>query len=59
MKSGKLYFGSNLKMYKGIADTAAFLTELQTLTADLDREQIELFILPSYTSLPEAARATD
>ncbi len=59
MKTGKLYFGSNLKMYKGIADTAAFLTELQRLTADLDREQIELFILPSYTSLPEAARVTD
>ena len=59
MKSGKLYFGSNLKMYKGIADTAAFLTELQQLTADLDREQIELFILPSYTSLPEAAKVTD
>lgn len=57
--SGKLYFGSNLKMYKGIADTAAFLTDLQRLTADLDREKIELFILPSYTALPEAARITD
>ena len=59
MKAGKLYFGSNLKMYKGVADTAAYLTELQRLTADLNREGIELFILPSYTALPEAARVTD
>ena len=59
MKQGKLYFGSNLKMYKGVADTAAYLTALQRLTADLDREETELFILPSYTALPEAARVTD
>ena len=59
MKAGKLYFGSNLKMYKGVADTAAYLTELQRLTADLNREGIELFIIPSYTALPEAARVTD
>ena len=59
MKAGKLYFGSNLKMYKGMADTAAYLTELQRLTADLNRKEIELFILPSYTALPEAARVTD
>ena len=59
MKTGKLYFGSNLKMYKGVAETAAYLTELQRLTADLDRDEIELFILPSYTALPEAARVTD
>ena len=59
MKSGKLYFGSNLKMYKGVAETASFLTELQRLTSDLDRNRIELFILPSYTALPEAARVTD
>ncbi len=59
MKAGKLYFGSNLKMYKGVADTAAYLTELQRLTADLNREGIELFILPSYTALPEAVRVTD
>ena len=59
MKTGKLYFGSNLKMYKGVAETAAYLTELQRLTVDLDREGIELFILPSYTALPEAARVTD
>ena len=59
MKQGKLYFGSNLKMYKGVKDTAAYLTELQRLTADLSREEMELFILPSYTALPEAARVTD
>jgi len=55
----KLYFGSNLKMYKGVRETADYLRELSLLTADLDREKTELFILPSYTSLPEAARVTD
>ena len=55
----KLYFGSNLKMYKTIADTVSYLTELEALTKDIDRESMELFILPSYTSLAAASEAVD
>ena len=51
----KLYFGSNLKMYKGIADTTEYLQELAEKTKDISREEIELFIIPSYTSLQNAA----
>ena len=42
----KLYFGSNLKMYKNIQDTVSYLTELESLTADLGGADIELFIIP-------------
>ena len=47
----KVYFGSNLKMYKNIEDTVKYLRELTELTADISREEIELFIIPSYTTL--------
>ena len=57
--SRKLFFGSNLKMYKGAKETAAYLSALQSLTADIDRSRIQLFILPSYTSLPAAVGAVD
>lgn len=50
----KLYFGSNLKMYKGIEETTGYLKELMELTGDISREDMELFILPSFTSLPAA-----
>lgn len=50
----KLYFGSNLKMYKGIEETTEYLKELLELTNDISREDMELFILPSFTSLPAA-----
>lgn len=53
----KLYLGTNTKMYKTISDTVSFLTELRELTADIDREQLELFVIPSFTSL-EAAKRT-
>ena len=55
----KLYFGSNLKMYKGIRDTTEYLKKLEDKTRDLSREEMELFIIPSYTSLPDAVRQTD
>ena len=51
----KIYFGSNLKMYKGIAATTEYLQELAEKTKDISREEIELFIIPSYTSLQAAA----
>lgn len=51
----KLYFGSNLKMYKGIGETKAYLQKLAEKTKDMGREDIELFIIPSYTALQTAA----
>lgn len=52
----KLYFGSNLKMYKTVRETAEYLKDLAELTKDMDREGMELFIIPSYTSLAEARK---
>ena len=53
---GKVYFGTNTKMYKNIAQTVEFLTELDGLTADLSREELELFVIPSFTTLESARR---
>lgn len=55
----KLYFGSNLKMYKNIHETMEYLKRLEELTADLDREQFTTFIIPSFTALDRAAREID
>ena len=55
----KLYFGSNLKMYKNIEDTVQYLKELTGLTADIGRDEIELFIIPSYTTLDRASKSVD
>ena len=52
----KIYFGTNLKMYKNISETVSFLNRLTENTADLGREKIELFVIPSYTSLPDAVK---
>ena len=55
----KLYFGSNLKMYKNIQDTVKYLQDLVALTKDISREEMELFIIPSYTTLESAAKNVD
>lgn len=55
----KMYLGSNLKMYKNSKETVSYLKGLSALTADIDREELELFIIPSYTSLAEAVSSTD
>ena len=55
----KLYFGSNLKMYKNIQDTVSYLQDLVSYTKDISREEIELFIIPSYTTLESAVSKTD
>ncbi len=55
----KLYFGSNLKMYKTIRETTDYLTSLARLTEDISREEMELFIIPSYTSLERACASVD
>lgn len=55
----KLYFGSNLKMYKGTKDTTEYLQSLVELTKDISREEMELFIIPSYTTLSRAVESVD
>ena len=55
----KLYFGSNLKMYKNIQDTVSYLQDLVSLTKDISRDEIELFIIPSYTTLESATKNVD
>ena len=52
----KLYFGSNLKMYKNIKETEIYLKELEEMTSDISREEAELFIIPSFTSLEIAVK---
>lgn len=53
----KLYMGTNTKMYKTIQETQSFLDRLNELTKDISREELELFVIPSYTTLC-AARNT-
>ena len=55
----KLYFGSNLKMYKTIQETVDYLNALVENTKDISREEIELFIIPSYTTLESATKKVD
>ena len=55
----KLYFGSNLKMYKGISATREYLQKLVENTKDISRDDIELFIIPSYTTLQTATSCCD
>ncbi len=55
----KLYFGSNLKMYKTIEQTTKYLCSLVEYTKDIDRNEIELFIIPSYTALESATKCVN
>lgn len=55
----KLYFGSNLKMYKTIQETVDYLQKLVEYTKDISRSEIELFIIPSYTTLESATKNVD
>lgn len=55
MKNKKIYFGTNLKMYKGNAETVNYLTALSHLAEQLPSHyDIELFVIPSYTTLKDA-----
>lgn len=56
-KQSKLYLGTNTKMYKAVAQTVEFLSSLRDRTADISREELELFVIPSFTTL-ERARQT-
>ena len=53
-KQSKLYLGTNTKMYKTIAQTVEFLSSLRDRTADISREELELFVIPSFTTLERA-----
>ena len=55
----KLYFGTNLKMYKAIAETTQYLQSLVSNTKDISRDEIELFVIPSYTTLSNAVTCVD
>lgn len=55
----KLYFGSNLKMYKTIQETVDYLQKLVANTKNISRDEIELFIIPSYTTLESATKNVD
>lgn len=55
----KLYFGSNLKMYKTVKQTVDYLQKLEANTKDISREDITLFIIPSYTTLESACASID
>ncbi len=55
----KLYFGSNLKMYKTTKETVAYLEKLVENTKDISRDDMELFIIPSFTSLESVLEKID
>lgn len=56
MPEKKLYLGTNTKMYKTISDTLEYLDRLIELTADIVRDDLELFVIPSFTSLESAGK---
>ena len=59
MRRDKFYIGTNLKMYKNIDQTIKYLLELESLTNDIDRDKMQLFVIPSYTSLYETKNKID
>lgn len=44
-------------MYKGVEATTTYLKELVERTKDISRDEIELFIIPSYTTLSDAVKS--
>lgn len=57
MTERRVYLGTNTKMYKNIQQTCAFLKELSDLTGSISRKDLELFVIPSYTTLEAARRS--
>lgn len=55
----KIYFGTNLKMYKNIKETTEYLQRLAECTRDIGREEMELFVIPSYTTLSSAINCVE
>ena len=53
----KLYFCTNTKMSKNLAQTREYLTDLRARTADLlEQDLIDLAVMPSFTALETAAQ---
>lgn len=51
----KIYFGTNLKMYKGNADVIDYLSALSDLSKSLQTSyNTEIFVIPSFTTLKDA-----
>lgn len=53
----KIYFGTNTKMFKTPSEAEAHISLLRQLTENISREELELFVIPSYTSLHLAVPA--
>lgn len=56
MNMKKVYFGSNFKMYKNIADTTEYLRRITEAVKDIDSQKVQLFFIPSYTSLESVSK---
>lgn len=55
MNRKKIYFGTNLKMYKGNQETIQYLSKLSQLTSCIQTDlDMTLFVIPSFTSLQDA-----
>jgi triosephosphate isomerase len=52
----KIYLGTNTKMYKNSKQTREYLIELQKITADINKEKITIFVIPSFTTLESAVK---
>lgn len=55
----KLYIGTNTKMYKTISGTEEYLRRLDSLTKDIPQDEMNLFVIPSYTTLFSAVKAVE
>jgi triosephosphate isomerase len=55
----KLYIGTNTKMYQTNTEAREYIRQLGELTKYLSREETELFVIPSYTSLPEGVKEAE
>ena len=56
LKKKKLYLGTNTKMNMTISETISFLKELDQLTGDIPKEEVNLFVIPSFTTLESAGK---
>jgi L-erythrulose 1-phosphate isomerase len=50
----KIYLGTNTKMFKTTQQTVEYLKKLDDYTQTLSRNEMELFVIPSYTALSAA-----
>jgi triosephosphate isomerase len=53
----RLYLGTNTKMFKTPSEAREHISRLRELIADIPRDVLELFVIPSYTSLHLAVPA--